>query len=114
MEEKQAVMSMSALAQQTRLTTLSILSKAGSQGVNAGELAIRVGAPKNTMSAHLAILTRAGLIGQARSGRNVVYHVVPDAIIGLAEFVANLGPRSEPPSNLGDEPASPVDGLKRD
>lgn len=92
MDENLAIIRMSALAQHTRLATFSLLAQSGSSGMNAGDLATQVGAPSNTMSAHLTILTHAGMISQTRSGRNMVYHAVPSAIDALAAFVEGLKP----------------------
>ncbi|MDQ0839207.1 ArsR family transcriptional regulator [Sphingomonas faeni] len=94
MDEKLTIMRLSALAQQTRLATFALLAKAGPAGLNAGELAARVGAPANTMSAHLTILTHAGMISQTRSGRNMLYHAVPQAIADLEGFIAGLRPEA--------------------
>ncbi len=43
------------------------------EGVPAGELARLLEIPQNTMSAHLAILARAGLIVGARQSRSILY-----------------------------------------
>jgi ArsR family transcriptional regulator len=94
MDETLAIMRLSALAQQTRLSTFALLAKAGPAGLNAGELAARVGAPANTMSAHLTILVHAGMIKQTRSGRNMLYHAVPEAITDLEGFVSDLRPKA--------------------
>jgi len=42
-------------------------------GVPAGELARLMEVPQNTMSAHLAILARAGLVHGERHSRSVIY-----------------------------------------
>jgi DNA-binding transcriptional ArsR family regulator len=39
----------------------------------AGEIASLAGAPPSTMSHHLGLLERAGLVGSRRDGRSVVY-----------------------------------------
>ena len=60
---------MAALAQSTRLQTFRLLIAQEPGGIPAGELARLVEVPQNTMSAHLAILARAGLIvGEHVSG----------------------------------------------
>ena len=82
-----AISIMSALAQPTRLAVLGVLAQAGEDGVTAGELAERTGTPANTMSAHLAILTQAGLVTSRRSGRNIHYSAIPDAIQRLVDFL---------------------------
>jgi DNA-binding transcriptional ArsR family regulator len=41
-------------------------------GLAAGEIARRAAVPHNTMSAHLAVLSRAGLVRPERRGRSIV------------------------------------------
>ena len=43
------------------------------EGVPAGELARLIEAPQNTMSTHLAVLSRAGLIVGERQSRSIIY-----------------------------------------
>lgn len=73
MSEKHAIAALSALAQATRLQTFRLLVEHEPKGVPAGELARIVGVPQNTMSAHLSILTNAGLISSERQSRSVIY-----------------------------------------
>ena len=82
-----AITVMSALAQPTRLTVFSLLARAGDEGIMAGQLAERTGTPANTMSAHLTILTHAGLATSQRKGRNILYRAVPDVLGELAVFL---------------------------
>ena len=44
-------------------------------GSPAGDIAKRLGVPHNTMSTHLAILSRAGLVLSQRHSRSIVYRV---------------------------------------
>jgi Helix-turn-helix domain len=62
MDNIEAIVALSALAQATRLDTFRLLVKKEPGGVPAGELARLMAVPQNTMSAHLAILARAGLV----------------------------------------------------
>lgn len=82
-----AITIMSALAQPTRLAVFSLLSRAGEEGMTAGELAEKTGTPANTMSSHLTILSQAGLATSRRAGRNIFYRAVPDAIRQLTVFL---------------------------
>ena len=68
-----AITALSALAQPTRLDTFRLLIKREPEGVPAGELARLMAVPQNTMSAHLAVLTRAGLIIGERHSRSIIY-----------------------------------------
>lgn len=84
-----AIELMSALAQPTRLEVFSHLARAQPDGLSSGTLAERVGTPPNTMSVHLAILSRAGLISSIKSGRQVIYKAEPNAIRELAVFLTH-------------------------
>lgn len=81
---------MSALAQPTRLKVFLILSRAGAEGITSGELANRTGAAATTMSAHLAVLTRASLVTAEKNRKNVVHRAVPETVFVLAEFLLSL------------------------
>lgn len=83
----QAIQMMSALAQPTRLEVFTQLSRSLPEGLSSGTLAESIGTPANTMSAHLAILSRAGLITSKKKGRSIVYRAEPDAVRALASFL---------------------------
>ncbi len=68
-----AVERFSALAAPARLAVFRLLVQAGPEGLRAGEVAEAIGALANTTSNHLAVLSRAGLIGSRREGRTIVY-----------------------------------------
>lgn len=82
-----AISVMSALAQPTRLSVFSLLVRAGTGGMTAGELAERTATPSTTMSSHLAILVHAGLANQRRAGRNLFYSANPEIVRQLAAFL---------------------------
>ena len=82
-----AITVMSALAQPTGLAVFSLLARAGEGGMIAGDLAEQTGTPANTMSAHLTILSQAGLAKSRRVGRNIFYSAVPGAIRQLTVFL---------------------------
>ena len=69
----EAITALGALAQTTRLDTFRLLVEREPDGVPAGELARLVAVPQNTMSAHLAILARAGLVVGERHSRSIIY-----------------------------------------
>jgi ArsR family transcriptional regulator, arsenate/arsenite/antimonite-responsive transcriptional repressor len=73
MDNTEAIAAFAALAQTTRLDTFRLLVQREPEGVPAGELARLVGAPQNTMSAHLGILSRAGLVSGERRSRSIIY-----------------------------------------
>lgn len=73
MDKKAALAALAALGQETRLDVFRLLVQAGDQGVPVGEIASRLGAVQNTMSAHLKVLGYAGLVRAERDGRTVRY-----------------------------------------
>lgn len=87
MDKKSALSALAALGQDTRLEVFRLLVQAGEQGVPAGEIAARLGAVQNTMSAHLKVLDRAGLVSSTRDGRIVRY--VAD-MTGFRDLLAYL------------------------
>ncbi|SFK84845.1 DNA-binding transcriptional regulator, ArsR family [Mesorhizobium albiziae] len=73
MDKRSALSALAALGQDTRLEVFRLLVRAGTEGVPAGEVASRLNTMQNTMSAHLKILNRAGLVRAERDGRTVRY-----------------------------------------
>lgn len=73
MDRNQVIAAMAALAQPTRLDTFKLLVNREPEGIPAGELARLIDVPQNTMSAHLAVLSRAGLIVGERHSRSIIY-----------------------------------------
>ncbi|MET0220850.1 MAG: metalloregulator ArsR/SmtB family transcription factor [Tardiphaga sp.] len=87
METTQAITALSALAQATRLDVFRLLVKHEPHGVAAGELARAVGVPQNTLSAHLAVLSRAGLVMGERDSRSIIYRANITAFRELTLFM---------------------------
>lgn len=73
MESNAALDALSALSQETRLAVFRLLVRREPDGVAAGDLAKAVGVPANTMSVHLGVLSRAGLVTSERHSRSIVY-----------------------------------------
>ena len=65
-------------------------------GVPAGDLAMKFAIPASTMSAHLAILTRAGLTRSDRQGRTIYYAAELVGIKSLLEFLVKDCCRGKP------------------
>jgi ArsR family transcriptional regulator, arsenate/arsenite/antimonite-responsive transcriptional repressor len=87
MDVSRATTIMSALAQPTRLRTFRLLVEQGEAGLASGAIAAAVGAPQNTMSSHLTILTHAGLLGREQEGRVVRYRALLDEVAELGPFL---------------------------
>jgi ArsR family transcriptional regulator len=75
MELSCAVARLAALAQETRLKVFRLLVRAGPRGMSAGDIARELKIPANTMSSHLGILSRAGLLSSKKQGRSLIYAV---------------------------------------
>ncbi|MGA8172370.1 MAG: metalloregulator ArsR/SmtB family transcription factor [Methylocystis sp.] len=97
MESIEAIAALSALAQTTRLETFRLLVGREPDGAPAGELARLLEIPQNTMSTHLAILSRAGLLRGERRGRSIVYRADLERFHELTLFLLRdcCGGRSE-------------------
>lgn len=87
MESEDALAALSALAQPTRLEVVRALVGSAPGGLAAGLLADRLAVPANTLSSHLNILARAGLVRSERAGRSIVYRVSLDRLRGLILFL---------------------------
>ena len=87
METKQALQSLSALAQESRLSIFRLLVQAGPAGMAAGAIGEALGLPPATLSFHLAGLTRAGLARSRQEGRFVIYSADYAAMNALVGFL---------------------------
>jgi len=77
------------LGQPTRLTIFQLLMRSEPHGLAAGTLAEKVGCPHNTLSSHLSILARSGLVRGARDGRSIIYRANVDTIRTLVGFLVD-------------------------
>ena len=87
MESEQAILAFAALAQPTRLDVFRLLIEHEPDGMPAGDIARHMAVPHNTMSTHLAILSRAGLIEAERQSRSIIYRAKLDAVHALTSFL---------------------------
>lgn len=87
MDKNRALAALAALGQDTRLEVFRLLVKTGEPGLPAGEIATRLTIVQNTMSAHLKVLTQAGVIRPRRDGRTIRY--VAD-MTGFRDLLAYL------------------------
>lgn len=87
MESEQAILAFAALAQTTRLDVFRLLMEHEPDGLPAGEIARHLAVPHNTMSSHLGILSRAGLIEAERQSRSIIYRAKLDAVRELTSFL---------------------------
>ena len=87
MESEPAILALAALAQSTRLDAFRLLVRHEPEGLPAGEIAERLAVPTNTMSAHLGVLSRAGLITSQRRSRSIIYRADLDRLREVVLFL---------------------------
>jgi DNA-binding transcriptional ArsR family regulator len=75
MKDSDVTTAFSALGQPKRLEAFKLLLSREPAGLHAGDLAKIMDAPFNTMSAHMAILYRSGLVTADKKGRYITYRV---------------------------------------
>jgi len=80
-------MALAALSQSTRLEAFRTLVQHEPDGLAAGELARILEVPQNTLSAHLSVLSRAGLVISERHSRSIVYRASLAAFQKVALFL---------------------------
>ncbi len=73
MKTQTAVTSLSALAQESRLTVFRLLIQAGADGMPAGKIAQASGIAPSALSFHLKELNHAGWVSSERAGQFVIY-----------------------------------------
>jgi ArsR family transcriptional regulator, arsenate/arsenite/antimonite-responsive transcriptional repressor len=82
-----ALAALAALGQPTRLEIFRLLMRREPEGLPAGALAEAIGSPHNTLSTHLSILARSGLIRGARNGRSIVYRADVEVMRSLISYL---------------------------
>ena len=87
-ETAAVVTRLGALGQTTRFAVVRSLLKAHPDGMNAGDIARLCDVAHNTLSAHLNVLTNAGLRTVERRGREMNYRVDLKKFRSLVKFLA--------------------------
>jgi len=87
MESEDTILALAALAQPTRLEAFRLLVRHEPKGLAAGDIARALAVPQNTMSSHLAVLARAGLISAQRFSRSIVYRAELSCLRAVMLFV---------------------------
>jgi ArsR family transcriptional regulator, arsenate/arsenite/antimonite-responsive transcriptional repressor len=82
-----ALAALAALGQSTRLEIFRLLMRHEPRGLAAGAIADAVGCVHNTLSTHLSILARSGLVRGARDGRSIVYRADVEGMRALVAFL---------------------------
>jgi DNA-binding transcriptional ArsR family regulator len=87
MSPPHALSALAALGQPTRLSIFRLLMRRAPDGLPAGAIAETIGCPHNTLSTHLSILARSGLVRGTRDGRSIVYRADVDGMRNLIGFL---------------------------
>jgi ArsR family transcriptional regulator len=82
-----ALAALAALGQPIRLEIFRLLVRREPAGLAAGAIAESVGCAHNTLSSHLSILARSGLIRGTRDGRSIVYRADVEGMRALIAFL---------------------------
>lgn len=88
-DKEQTILALAALSQSTRFDTFQLLVRHEPDGLPAGEIARLLAVPQNTMSSHLAVLTRAGLATAERYSRSIVYRADLAKFRAMTLFMLN-------------------------
>lgn len=87
MDDFAALEVLASLSQASRLDAFKLLVRHAPKGLPAGEVARLLDVPQNTMSSHLGILQRAGLVQAKREGRSIICHANLDCLRALMMFL---------------------------
>jgi len=87
MDQTVAIVALASLAQETRLGAFRLLVRHEPGGLPAGEIARQLDVPQNTMSAHLATLSRAGVVRSERHSRSIIYRADLETLRALTLFL---------------------------
>lgn len=87
METKTAVISLAALAQESRLAIFRMLVQQGANGLPAGKIAEQLNMAPSSLSFHLKELSHAGLIQARHEGRSIIYTANYVVMSDLIDFL---------------------------
>ncbi|MTH95291.1 helix-turn-helix transcriptional regulator [Roseibium sp. RKSG952] len=87
MDKNNALDALAALGQETRLDVFRLLVRAGGEGMTAGAVSEALQVRANTLSTHLGVLSRSGLIEAERKGRSIVYSAQIGVMQGLVNYL---------------------------
>lgn len=85
---KQAVIELTALANESRLRIFRLLVSTGEEGLAAGAIAEELTIPPATLTFHLKELVHAGLVESRREGRSIIYSLEVDGMRELLTFLS--------------------------
>ncbi len=89
MKSEDVIVSLFALAQESRLAVFRLLVKRGPEGFTPGDLAEKLAVPSPTLSFHLKELSRAKLVNVRRESRFLYYSVNFGQMDAVIEFLTD-------------------------
>jgi DNA-binding transcriptional ArsR family regulator len=101
MKSTDAVESLGALAQETRLAIFRLLVQAGAEGLPAGAIAEKLAVAPATLSFHLKELTRAGLATPRNASRFIYYSANYERMAALMTYLTENCCRGMPGECIG-------------
>ena len=78
---------LAALGNDLRLGVFRFVIRVGKDGCPAGEIAQALEVAPSTLSGHLAVLQRCGLLTSRRDRQRIIYAVDPDEVRALTAFL---------------------------
>jgi ArsR family transcriptional regulator len=87
MKKSDALLALSALAQDNRLDIFRLLVETGHEGLPAGKVSEKLGLAPNTLTFHFDRLRDAGLVTVRREGRSMIYAALFDTMNGLLAYL---------------------------
>jgi len=87
MDQDSAIGAFGALAQTSRMAIYRLLVRAGPEGLQVGEISRRLEIVPSTLSGHLAVLKRAGLLEATRHQREIHYAANLGVVNDLVTFL---------------------------
>jgi arsenate reductase len=87
MESNRATDALTALGHPGRLAVFRLLARRAPDGVRPSEIAEALSLKRNTLSVHVAALTRAGLLRSWREGKSVFYSIDLGRVGALIDFL---------------------------
>jgi len=87
MDQERAIETFAALAQDTRLAIFRLLVRAEPRGLPVGEISRLLNIIPSTLSGHLGVLKRAGLLRSTRKQREIHYATNLETMSDLVRFM---------------------------
>ncbi len=87
MDQEKAIEAFAALAQPSRMSIFRLLIRQQPDGMQVGEISKKLGIVASTLSGHLAVLRRAGLLVSTRNQRQINYAANLSTVNDLIRFL---------------------------